>query len=170
MERDPSTLNNPLFLMNVLGLGLLFLAKQSEVDVTLEAMEVFDELNPKFAKTCKVCLECLAYAGTGNVLKIQKMLGILGEHFDEADAEEKEEKEKKKKEEKKGKKGEAKDGEGGDEEEKEATDDYRYFQSIATIGISLIAFGEELGSTMSLRMFNHLIQYGSLRVKRAVPL
>jgi len=83
MERDPSTLNNPLFLMNVLGLGLLFLAKQSEVDVTLEAMEVFDELNPKFAKTCKVCLECLAYAGTGNVLKIQKMLGILGEHFDD---------------------------------------------------------------------------------------
>merc|ERR1712130_628891 len=27
MERDPATLNNPLFLLNVLGLGLLFLAK-----------------------------------------------------------------------------------------------------------------------------------------------
>merc|ERR1712244_190645 len=102
MERDPSTLNNPLFLMNVLGLGLLFLAKQSEVDVTLEAMEVFDELNPKFAKTCKVCLECLAYAGTGNVLKIQKMLGILGEHFDdEFDDKTKDRKESEKKEEKK---------------------------------------------------------------------
>jgi 26S proteasome regulatory subunit N1 len=30
--------------------------------------------------------------------------------------------------------------------------------------------GEELGSDMCLRMFNHLIQYGNKRVKRSVPL
>merc|ERR1719242_1762143 len=100
MEREGSTLNNPLFLLNVLGLGLLFLGKQEMVDVTIETLAVFDEINPKFAKTCKVCLECLAYAGTGNVLKIQNMLGIVGEHFDdefEEKVEEKKEEDKKKK-------------------------------------------------------------------------
>jgi len=53
---------------------------------------------------------------------------------------------------------------------KNKKDDYRYFQSIATLGISIISLGEDLGTTMSLRMYNHLIQYGSIRVKRAVPL
>eukprot|EP01083_Nonionella_stella_P132487 402806_1 len=170
MERDPATLNNPLFLLNVLGLALLFLGKQQEVDVTLEAMDVFDELNPKFGKTCKVCLECLAYAGTGNVLKIQKMLGILGEHFDD-EFEDEETKKKKEEEKKEGdKKQQAKDDDDDENEKKNKTDDYRYYQSIATLGISIIALGEDLGSTMCLRMFNHLIQYGNIRVKRAVPL
>merc|ERR1712003_322785 len=116
----------------------------------MEAMAVFDEVNPKFAKTCKVCLECLAYAGTGNVLKIQKMLGILGEHFDD------------------GFDDQTKDS--SKEEKKNKKEDYRYFQSIATLGISIISLGEDLGTTMSLRMYNHLIQYSNIRVKRAVPL
>merc|ERR1712130_589899 len=73
-----------------------------------------------------------------------------GEHFDDEFAD-------KKKEEK-------------EDEEKKKVDDYRYFQSIATLGISIISLGEDLGTTMSLRMYNHLIQYGSIRVKRAVPL
>merc|ERR1719464_1169827 len=107
MEREGSTLNNPLFLLNVLGLGLLFLGKQEMVDVTLETLAVFDEVNPKFAKTCRVCLECLAYAGTGNVLKIQKMLGIVGEHFDDEFAAQKEEQKEK------DKKAAAKGGAGG---------------------------------------------------------
>jgi len=169
MEREGDSLNNPLFLLNVLGLGLLYLGKQEDVDVTIEAMAVFDEINPKFAETCKVCLECLAYAGTGNVLKIQKMLGIVGEHFDDEFADKKKKKESEKKEEEK--KSESKDDDDDeDDEEKKKVDDYRYFQSIATLGISIIALGEDLGTTMSLRMFNHLIQYGNLRVKRAVPL
>ena len=82
----------PLFLLNVLGLSLLFLDKQEEVDLMMQAMQV--------------SLECLAYTGTGNVLKIQKMLCILGEHFDEEDAEEEEEN-KDEADKKKGKKAEA---------------------------------------------------------------
>merc|ERR1719242_195447 len=94
MDREGASLNNPLFLLNVLGLGLVFLGKQEEVDVTLEAVQVFDDINEKFAKTCRVCLECLAYAGTGHVLKIQKMLGIVGEHFDDEFADKKKEEKK----------------------------------------------------------------------------
>lgn len=43
-------------------------------------------------------------------------------------------------------------------------------QSVAAIGIALIAMGEELGSQMSLRAFDHLLQYGDVSVRRAVPL
>lgn len=54
--------------------------------------------------------------------------------------------------------------------EKEDVDDFRYYQSIAVIGISLIALCEDYGNDMALRMFNHIIQYGNQRAKRAVPL
>ena len=43
-------------------------------------------------------------------------------------------------------------------------------QAVATIGIALIAQGEELGSEMALRAFNNLLQYGEIEIKRAVPL
>jgi 26S proteasome regulatory subunit N1 len=43
-------------------------------------------------------------------------------------------------------------------------------QAVAVLGTALIAMGEELGSAMSLRMFDHLLQYGDAPVKQAVPL
>jgi 26S proteasome regulatory subunit N1 len=43
-------------------------------------------------------------------------------------------------------------------------------QAIATLGIALIAMGEELGAEMAIRSFDHLLQYADLVVKRAVPL
>lgn len=43
-------------------------------------------------------------------------------------------------------------------------------QSIAVIGISLIALGEEIGSEMALRAFNHFLQYGDVSVKKSVSL
>lgn len=44
------------------------------------------------------------------------------------------------------------------------------FQSVAVIGIALVAMGEEIGAEMALRTFTHLIQFGDLSIKRAVPL
>jgi 26S proteasome regulatory subunit N1 len=43
-------------------------------------------------------------------------------------------------------------------------------QAVAVIGIALIASGEEIGSEMTLRAFEHLLHYGELPVKRVVPL
>ena len=63
MEREGDTLNDPLYLLNALGLGLLFLQKSEEVETTLEAAEAFEEINPKYAKTLKTSIEVLAYAG-----------------------------------------------------------------------------------------------------------
>lgn len=43
-------------------------------------------------------------------------------------------------------------------------------QTLAVIGISLIALGEDVGSEMALRTFNHFLQYGDVNVKKSVSL
>merc|ERR1739845_156250 len=43
-------------------------------------------------------------------------------------------------------------------------------QIAAVMGIALITFGEEVGSKMVLRTFDHLLHYCELPIKRAVPL
>lgn len=43
-------------------------------------------------------------------------------------------------------------------------------QSVAVIALSLIAIGEDVGSEMLLRSFNHFLQHGDASVKKAVPL
>ena len=43
-------------------------------------------------------------------------------------------------------------------------------QSVAVIGISLVALGEDVGTEMTLRAFDHLLQYGESPIRRAVPL
>jgi len=43
-------------------------------------------------------------------------------------------------------------------------------QAVAVIGLALVSFGEEIGSTMVLRSFDHIMQYGELPLRRAIPL
>ena len=43
-------------------------------------------------------------------------------------------------------------------------------QTIAVIGCSLIAIGEEVGSEMLSRTFNHFLQFGDVNVKKSVSL
>ncbi len=43
-------------------------------------------------------------------------------------------------------------------------------QSVAVLGIALMALGDELSTQMTSRMIDHLLQYGELVVRRAIPL
>jgi 26S proteasome regulatory subunit N1 len=43
-------------------------------------------------------------------------------------------------------------------------------QAAAVLGIALIVWGEDVGTEMSMRTFDHLLHYGELPVKRVVPL
>jgi len=43
-------------------------------------------------------------------------------------------------------------------------------QALAVVGIGLVTMGEELGAQMALRALDHLLQYGDLPVRRAVPI
>lgn len=54
--------------------------------------------------------------------------------------------------------------------EKVEEDQDGQYQSIASLGVALVAMNEELGTEMAVRMFDHMLQYGDVNVKRAVPL
>ncbi|KAF0696800.1 Aste57867_12462 [Aphanomyces stellatus] len=43
-------------------------------------------------------------------------------------------------------------------------------QMAAVLGIALVTMGETVGSEMAVRTFDHLLQYGEVNVRRAVPL
>jgi len=43
-------------------------------------------------------------------------------------------------------------------------------QGLAVLGIALVALGDDIGTEMTLRTFEHLLHYGSIFVRRAVPL
>jgi len=43
-------------------------------------------------------------------------------------------------------------------------------QSVATLGIALIAMGEEIGTEMAFRSFGHLLRYCEPPIRKAVPL
>jgi 26S proteasome regulatory subunit N1 len=62
-----------------LGLALLFIGQQENVDATLETLKVVPE---EISKGAIVLVEICAYAGTGNVLKIQSMLHYCNDHLD----------------------------------------------------------------------------------------
>ena len=133
MMRPEKDHENPFVHFLCLGLGLLFLQRQVEVEATLEVAKTFP---PRISEYLQTVLDVCAYAGSGNVLKIQSLLAKCGEH---PEAEE------------------------GDEWVSDP-------QSVAVLGIALVAMGEELGSDMAVRAYDHLIQYGDAAVKKAVPL
>jgi 26S proteasome regulatory subunit N1 len=127
LSKSEESLNHAYTKFMCLGLGLLYLGKQSLADLTLETLKV---LQGPYARYAQFTVECCAYAGTGDVLKVQEMLQACGEHLEENNE----------------------------------------FQSVAVLGISLIAMGEEIGSNMAVRAFNHLLQYGDPIIRRTVPL
>ena len=94
-------------------------------------------------------MEVCSFAATGNVLRVQRLLHLCGEHL-EAVKEREEATREEKKEEKKEEKTE-------DEQKPDDT-----FLSFTVLGISIIAMGEEIGSEMSMRQFNHLVSLDSL--------
>ncbi|KAL6067324.1 26S proteasome non-ATPase regulatory subunit 2 [Balamuthia mandrillaris] len=145
LEREESFFKNTYFRYLSLGLGLLYLAKQEEADITLETLKT---VSGPVGSYTTLTVETCAYAGTGNVLKIQKLLSICGEHPPEEEADEK-----------------------TNNKEKEENKEKEFMhQGAAVLGISMVAMGEELGRQMAVRTFDHLLQYGELPVRRAVPL
>ncbi|KAL3841860.1 hypothetical protein ACJMK2_019957 [Sinanodonta woodiana] len=157
MERSDADLKDTFGRFLALGLALAFLGKQEAVEATLAALEVIGEPLKSMAT---MLVDVCAYAGTGNVLKIQHLLHICSEHDgtkDQENNEKKEDKNKKK--------------EGKESKEKEpAGPDLSVQQGIAVLGIALIAMGEDIGSEMSFRAFGHLLRYGEVGIRRAVPL
>ncbi|WAR01109.1 PSMD2-like protein [Mya arenaria] len=56
------------------------------------------------------------------------------------------------------------------EEEKAAGPDLTAQQGVAVLGLALISMGEDIGAEMCFRSFSHLLRYGEVGIRRAVPL
>ncbi|KAI3925638.1 hypothetical protein MKW98_001492 [Papaver atlanticum] len=82
MDRNEAELGEPLTRILPLGLGLLYLGKQENVEATSEVSKTFNE---KIKKYSDMTLLSCAYAGTGNVLKIQQLLGECGQHLEKGE-------------------------------------------------------------------------------------
>ena len=161
MSCEPKELIGPHAKNVALGLGLLFLGKQTEAEVTLATLGA---IGGAFGKLASVLVEACAYAGTGNVLKIQKLLHMCSEHFEDEVAAA----------------AEAATARGEGEAavkaaiaeakakvaEQVAPDAH---QAFATLGLAMVAMGEEVGIDMALRSMSHLLQYGEPIIRRAVP-
>lgn len=151
VETDESQLSDKWARFLALGLALLYVGKQDASDATIETLKAVPHAIGKQAEIlCEVC----SYAGTGNVLKIQSLLHYCADHIvaptppaaEGAAAAE------------------------GEEAPAPAPKEDDSFQTYATLGIALVAMGEDVGAEMSLRQFNHLMTYGDPSVRKAVPL
>nr|XP_019047227.1 26S proteasome regulatory subunit N1 [Kwoniella bestiolae CBS 10118]OCF26157.1 26S proteasome regulatory subunit N1 [Kwoniella bestiolae CBS 10118] len=149
MEREEAQLASEWTVFICLGLGLIFLATQEDSEPTVATLKVIEHPIASIAETI---VDVCAYAGTGNVLKVQQMLHLCAEHA-----------EKPKKETPNG------ETEDKDKEDKDKVDSLKY-QAFATIGIALIAMGEDVGAEMALRQFQHLMTYGDPVIRKSVPL
>ena len=147
METSDTDLDSPEAKFLGLGLALLFLGQREKGDAMLEALKT---INHPIGLYSSIALETCAFAATGDVLKVQRMLHICAEHQGETHE--------------KGGAGTAGSLGPG------AAKFVGGHQSIAVIGIALMTAGEEIGSEMVLRTFDHLLHYGDASVRRAVPL
>lgn len=146
------------FLM--LGLGLLYLGRQKATEAVMVALEVLEEPYRSMAITM---VDICAYAGTGNVLKIQQLLHICSDHYETPTTETSDSE--------KSKSSQSKQNQNKEKAEKEKSEkDLSSSQSIAVLGIALIAMGEDIGAEMAFRSFGNLLRYCEPCIRRAVPL
>ncbi|KAK5117323.1 proteasome regulatory particle base subunit [Meristemomyces frigidus] len=139
-----------------LGLALLYLGQQEEVDVVLETLKAIDH---PMSKPASVLADICAWSGTGAVLKLQQLLHICNEHIEDKDESKDSDKDKDK----------DKKEDGAEEEERDIPG-AQLVQSYAVLGLSLVALGEDVGQEMVLRQFGHLMHYSEPNIRRAVPL
>jgi len=161
-DAAPADLSSPLAYLLCLALGTVFMGKQEGADA---AAMVLQTVEHPVGKLARALLSGCAYAGTGNVLEVQKMLHLCtseapapaanaaaGAANAAAAA--------------------AAAGADGAADASARLEQARanVHQSAAVVGIALITMGESVGREMAERTYQHLLQYGDLAVRRAVPL
>lgn len=164
----------------LLGWALIYLGKQNLEDdkqrenmlSQLEAVTAIE--NAQLAKFGSVLFDCCAYAGSGNVIQVQKLLHLCAETLNEQGMTQEEESEEQEENNVQGN-NDAGDLAEDNTNQKQEVDKLKVAQnslrqSIAVLGVALITFADPVGRQMADRTFQHLLQYGELAIRRAVPL
>ncbi|XP_053694982.1 26S proteasome non-ATPase regulatory subunit 2 [Sabethes cyaneus] len=158
MDRSELELKDTYARFLPVGLGFVYLGRQEAAETVIAALEIIQE---PFRSMAKTMVEICAYAGTGNVLKIQQLLHLCSEHYEPATTES---------ESSSSKKDAAAAAAAAQKEKEDKEKDLSGCQSVAVLGIALIAMGEEIGSEMAFRSFGNLLRYCEPCIRRAVPL
>eukprot|EP01006_Ploeotia_vitrea_P026081 TRINITY_DN59051_c3_g1_i1.p1 TRINITY_DN59051_c3_g1~~TRINITY_DN59051_c3_g1_i1.p1 ORF type:complete len:947 (-),score=-30.00 TRINITY_DN59051_c3_g1_i1:112-2952(-) len=140
-----------------LSLGLIYLGKGEKIDMIMEALKTISHDMREYAE---ITLETCAYAGTGDVLQVQKMLRVCAEHLTSPEE------------------NKTNDNNNNNNNtpsnsnivDTNTTNVFNDHQSVAVLGIALVALGEDVSTDMALRTFEHLLHYAEINVKRVVPL
>lgn len=181
-----------------LACALCYLRRQDEVETMQAALQAISD--EKFREMSKTLVDVCAYAATGNVLKIQQLLHICSEKKSSEVAESEPVPTSGTSTSGTSTSGTSTSGTVGGSSSgpsttgttsakvssstapssqeagkegvgKEAPKTVNSLQqSVATIGIALIAMAEDIGSEMAFRSFGHLLRYGDVSIKRSVPL
>lgn len=180
MDRSEHDLRDTYARFLPLGLGLVFLGRQEAAEAVIAALETIQE---PFKSMATTMVEICAYAGTGNVLKIQQLLHLCSEHYEPASSTTNSSSSSTSSSSSSSSSGGSAaataDGDATskkdsatqaqkDKEEREK--DLSSCQSVAVLGIALIAMGEEIGTEMAFRSFGNLLRYCEPCIRRAVPL
>lgn len=148
MERDAFDLNKPIARFLCLGLSLLFTGKHEAAEAIVETLRCIEH---PIGQDAIVLVQACAFAASGNVLKIQEMLQICTVKSEVDEVSENNEDEKVVK--------------------STVADSFEKGNlSFAVMAIALISIAEDIGQEMSLRIFSHLMYYGTEAIRKAVPL
>lgn len=162
MERDAFDLNKPVARFFCLGLALLFTGKHEASEAIIETLRCIEH---PIGQDSIVLVEACAYAASGNVLKIQEMLQTCTVKAED-ESEEKEDENN----------GSIAEEEGKEKEKDEVIKSKvpgsfeKGHLSYAVLAVALISIAEDIGQEMSLRIFSHLMYYGTESIRKAVPL
>lgn len=128
-----------------LGLALLYYGRpEQEAEVILETLQAtLGHL--AIGEEARCLVKICSYAGSGNVIKIQELLGICTAAA-------------------------AAQSQSQSDDPSTATVGSGNANTFAVLGIALISMMEDTGREMSLRLFSHLMHFGSADVRKAVPL
>lgn len=123
-----------------LALGLVFLTRQEMVETVVSAVDAIEHPLKDYVKNT---VTSLAFAASGDVLRIQELLQVCATHPAEEEEDEK--------------------------KEKKPENSWQFLhQQAALLGIPLIALGDNIGTSMTLRSLEHVLQYGNIHCRRAV--
>lgn len=192
-KESPAVNSEPMLAIFLpLGLGLLFLGKQEAIEATEQTLAALVGNESLLGRIALITLQACAYCGTGDIEQVQNFLTICGEHpsvYENEDGDNNQEAN--------SSAGNsaanntsssgganASSGAAGSSSaatgETASSDDVaknrervriaKAEQSVAVLGLAMVAMGEELGAEMAVRTFGHLLQYGDSQIRRMVPL
>lgn len=165
MEREAVDLDQPMARFYSLGLGLLFCGQPEAADAVLDTLAAIEQ-HP-IGRDTQVLVKGLAYAGSGNINRIHELLGVIQQH----NLERKQRDDKAKAEERAKAENRSTSVATSDDATLAASKGFESNAPVyAVIGMALVAASEEVGQEMALRMFSHVMHYGDVPTRAAVPL